>query len=255
MENKESEGRLRLGKMTSQEIANWMGISYKGTYANNPKKYFSQLDNFCDYEKVYGGVVIKEIYQDRYEKNIEEKYDRMYLESLVKHDNLITVSGTAEEQDASKYQMTKSRNRLFGDKPNNIAGASKGVLGCRTSVWAIKLKGVNNYRFLTKEEDELFSALITKVYGNVEADKLKAVQLLEDECAKRKMTVGEYQQIKQQKGLNFFGEVINKFKDLTGYQLVSATQHEVMNYFNEEINEKYKNKLLKVIKELKQEVK
>ena len=69
------------------------------------------------------------------------------------------------------------------------------------------------------------------------------------------MTVGEYQQIKQQKGLNFFGEVINKFKDITGYQLVSATQHEIMNYFSEEINEKYKNKLLKVIKELKQEVK
>ena len=56
--------------MTSQEIAEWMGISYKGTYANNPKKYLIQLDNFCDFEKIYGGVIIKEIYQSVYEKNM-----------------------------------------------------------------------------------------------------------------------------------------------------------------------------------------
>ena len=120
--------KLKLGKMTSQELAEWMGIKYT-TYRKCGKKYLSQLDNFCDYEKVYGGIIIKEIYQDTYDKNIEEKYDKMYLESLVKHNNLITVSGTAEEQKASRYQMTKSRNRLFGDKPANINLANTGLLG------------------------------------------------------------------------------------------------------------------------------
>ena len=238
--------------MTSQEIAEWMGISYKGTYDNNPKKYLIQLDNFCDFEKIYGGVIIKEIYQSVYEKNIEEKYDKMYLESLVKHNNLITVSGTAEEQKASRYQMTKSRNRLFGDKPANINLSNTGLLGQRTTIWAIKLEGANNYRELTKEENELFDTLINKVYGNVKGEQVKALKLLEKECAKQNMTVAEFQEIRKQKGLDFFGDVLCNFKNLTGYQLVSATQHEVMIFFDDkEINEKYREKLLKIIDELK----
>ena len=60
--------KLKLGKMTSQELAEQMGIKYT-TYRKCGKKYLSQLDNFCDYEKVYGGVMIKEIYQDVYDKN------------------------------------------------------------------------------------------------------------------------------------------------------------------------------------------
>lgn len=249
---KQSCEHLKIGKMTSQEIANWMGVSYKGTYANNPKKYLAQLDNFCDYEKVYGGIVIKEIYQDTYDKNIEEKYDRMYLESLIKHNNLITVSGTAEEQEVSRYQMTKSRNRLFGDKPANINLANKGLLGQRTTIWAIKLEGINSYRMLTKEEDELFDALINKIYGNIKGEQVKALKLLEKECAKQNMTIAQFQEIRKEKGLDFFSEVIQKFKNITGYQLVSATQHEVMNFFDgEKINEKYREKLLKIIAELK----
>lgn len=220
---KQSCEHLKIGKMTSQEIANWMGVSYKGTYANNPKKYLAQLDNFCDYEKVYGGIVIKEIYQDTYDKNIEEKYDRMYLESLIKHNNLITVSGTAEEQEVSRYQMTKSRNRLFGDKPANINLANKGLLGQRTTIWAIKLEGINSYRMLTKEEDELFDALINKIYGNIKGEQVKALKLLEKECAKQNMTIAQFQEIRKEKGLDFFSEVIQKFKNITGYQLVSAT--------------------------------
>ena len=81
MENKELK-HLKLGKMTSQEIAKWIGIKYS-TYSNNIEKYLIQLDNFCDFEKIYGGVIIKEIYQSVYEKNIEEKYDKMYLESTI----------------------------------------------------------------------------------------------------------------------------------------------------------------------------
>ena len=245
---------LKLGKMTGQEIAEWMGISFKGTYSKNPKKYLSQLDNFCDYEKVYGGVVIKEIYQDTYDKNIEEKYDKLYIESLVKHNNLITVSGTAEEHDVSRYYMTKSRNRLFGNKPANINLTNTGLLGQRTTVWAIKLEGTNNYRMLTVEEDELFDNLIKNVYGKIEGKQTKALKLLEKECAKQKMTVAEFQEIRKEKGLDFFGNVLCKFKETTGYQIVSATQHDVMNFFDgREINEKYREKLLKIIDELKKE--
>lgn len=68
------------------------------------------------------------------------------------------------------------------------------------------------------------------------------------------MTVAEFQEIRKEKGLDFFGNILWRFKETTGYQIVSATQHDVMNFFDSrEINEKYREKLLKIIDELKKE--
>lgn len=120
---------------------------------------------------------MKKKLQERYFGNGYEKYDKLYIESLVKHNNLITVSGTAEEHDVSRYYMTKSKNRLFGDKPANI-----GLLGQRTTIWAIKLEGTNNYRMLSAEEDELFDNLIKNVYGKLKGKQIKALKRLENDC-------------------------------------------------------------------------
>lgn len=64
------------------------------------------------------------------------------------------------------------------------------------------------------------------------------------------MTVAEFQEIRKEKGLDFFGNILWRFKETTGYQI----QHDVMNFFDSrEINEKYREKLLKIIDELKKE--
>lgn len=41
---------------------------------------------------------------------------------------------------------------MFGDKPINKDPNAQGLIGCRESVWAIKL---DNYRHLTQEENEM----------------------------------------------------------------------------------------------------
>lgn len=249
----ESIKHLKLGKMTGQEIAEWMNVKYS-TYSNNPKKYIIRLNDFCNYEIIRGGAIIKEIYQDYYEPDVQQKYDKIYLQALVEHNNLITISGTAEEHDVSRYHLTKTRNRLFGDKPINKDKMAQGILGSREQIWAIKLEGINSYRYMTKEEEQLFDALIKKIYGTLEVDKIKAVQLLEDECAKRNMSVSEYQKIKSQKGLDFFNEVIKKFKELTNYQIVNTCKHTPMQFFDEnDEHQKYRDKLLHLIEQYENE--
>jgi len=52
---------LKLGKMTSREVAQWMGVSYN-TYKNHISKYLELLSPFCEFDVVYGGIIIKEIY-------------------------------------------------------------------------------------------------------------------------------------------------------------------------------------------------
>lgn len=58
--------KLRLGKMTGQEIAEWLSISYNSTYRNNPTKQIEKLGGYCEYKQVRGGVIIDKIYMDTY---------------------------------------------------------------------------------------------------------------------------------------------------------------------------------------------
>lgn len=41
--------KLKLGKMTGKELADWFNISYDGTYRKNPSKYILRLNGYCEY--------------------------------------------------------------------------------------------------------------------------------------------------------------------------------------------------------------
>lgn len=153
--------KLKLGKMTGQEIAKWMGITY-ATYRNNPKKYLERLDDFCDFEPVRGGALIKQIYIEKYQKDLLLKQTRIYLKALKEHNNYISLTGLEKTTGLSAYQSRKIRNKLFGDLPINIKPGAHGLMGFRERVWAIKL-GDNNYRLFSPEEEEIFNTLIKKI--------------------------------------------------------------------------------------------
>ena len=89
---------LKLGKMTSRELAEWFGVSYR-SYTHKISKYLDELDLFCDFEKVYGGVIIKEIFDPIYSKNVNKKDQELFLKELDRclkeQDGLSTVAGMA----------------------------------------------------------------------------------------------------------------------------------------------------------------
>jgi hypothetical protein len=176
--------KLKLGKMTGQEIAEWLGISYNGTYRKCPKKYIQKLDEYCEYEQIRGGIVIKEIYIEEYNKNLKINTDKLYIKELEECNYLASVSGIAEKYHMSKHTVRKSRDRLFGETPVNISitAEAKGLIGSREYIWCIKLQGENNYRKMTEEEDKLFDILISQVYGSLDPKDIKAQQLILQSC-------------------------------------------------------------------------
>lgn len=247
--------KLKLGKMTGQEIADWMSISYTGTYKKSPTKYVSRLKDYCIYEQVRGGAIIKEIYIDEYNPKLKIEQDKAYLEALSKTDNnIITVSGTAKTTELSVYQATGSRDRLFGEEPINIKPGSHGLVGFRERIWAIKL-GKNQYREFTAQEEELFNTLIKQDYiDEMTPEAIKARELILKCCIEENKTAEEYQQILTENNYNFFSDVIEKFRDITGYQIGSPTRHTIAtswSYSCAEEEQKYKDYLYKVIEELK----
>lgn len=158
---------LKLGKMTGHELAKWFNISYN-TYSKNAETrhgYLNKLREYCDFDEIYGGVVIKTIYVAKYNKNLKLKAIKVYLENLKKHNNLVTMTGMEVETGISCYYLTQVRDDLFGPIPTtNTQSGAGGKIGFRELVWAIKLEGPNNYRELTSKEEELFDSLIDQNY-------------------------------------------------------------------------------------------
>ena len=224
---------LKLGKMTSQEIANWFNVSYN-SYRRDKKRYLNILQDYCQYEEVYGGIIIKEIFIKIYDKKLSKKVDKLFLKEIVTaNDQLSTISGIARKyknefenlnDSAIRKQLTKSRNKLFGE-----AVKQSGIMGSRDYVWAIKISDLNQYRFLTEEENKIFDALILAVYGNTDTEKIKGLMLLDKVFKETDMTKEEYLAIKEDKGYNFFESIISNFNAITGNQIVNVNKYELEN--------------------------
>ena len=245
---------LKIGKMTSREIAKWLGISYN-TYRNDIDKYLEKVAFFADFEKVYGGIMIKEIYISIYDRTLIKNTDKTFLQEVSScNENLAAISGIVrkykgrQNEHTIRRQFTKSRDRLFGATDNS--GKSNGIAGSREEVWAIKEDDFNYYRSFTKEEEEIFDSLILSVYGAADVDKIKWSALLDKIYQESDtMTKEEYFDLREQNGCNFFSNVIMKFKELTGLQVVHANKYDVEIRFDLDKNDAaYRDMLFAEIK-------
>ena len=245
---------LKLGKISSNDIATWFNISYN-TYRRNKQKYLTMLKEYCVFEEVYGGIIISEIFLSKYDKKMSKNMDTLFLKEIVQaNDNLSTVAGMTRKYKTQfnekvsdktiSRHFTKSRDKLFGDEVKKM-----GIMGSRDYVWAVKLSQLNEYRLLTKKEEEIFDSLILSVYGDTDLKKLKGSMALDKLFRESEMTKEEYLTIKEQKGYNFYVAIIDSFKIATGLQLVNVNKYEIEQRFDlTEEEESYRKILLKEIK-------
>lgn len=221
--------------MTTRELADWFGISY-GSFRNKANEYLDKLNHFASFSKIYGGVQIEEIYVKEYDKNLFKSIDEIFIQEIAdSNTKLATISGLSRKyrtqlnlkDSAARKQFTKSRDKLFGTIKEDQDYSTGGIMGNRSYRWVIKLDDFNNYRELNQEENELFNALITQTYSGIEPERIKAAAVLEKRFKESDMTKEEYFELKEVYGLNFFYEVIEKFKTFTGYQIVCANLYDI----------------------------
>ena len=231
---------LRLGKMSSREIAQWFGISYN-YYKGHIGKFLDLLIPYCDFEAVYGGIIISNIYCSVYDKTLFTKDKELVLEEITSciqtQDGLATVSGmarkfTAQEhydnENTARRRLSLAANQLFGETKGLT---SHGEAGVREYMWAIKVDDCNHYRMLTEKENEIFNNIISSVYCS-EPEKVKKACLLEQQLKQKKINVDEYFEQKDILGLNLFTDCIFKFRELTGEIIIRCTKHELMESYD-----------------------
>lgn len=223
---------LRLGKMTSKEIAEWMGISYN-SYKNYITKRLEYLTNFAVFEKVYGGVDIKEIIIPYYIKNISIE-DKYYVDAIKETKNgLATIAGIVRKLKRDKPEfkdiseetlyrrMAKAGDRTFG---KTVDSTSKGTHGTRHYIWAIKVDDYNYYRHMTQEEETVYKEIRNK-YCKDKAEIIEKEALLKDAYKKKEISAQEYADKSLE--MDFFNCVLVEFVEETGLKLVRTTEHEL----------------------------
>lgn len=231
---------LKLGKMSSQEVAKWLGMSYN-SYKNNINKHLEKLIPYCEFVKIYGGIEVTAIYQAVYDKGQVLRDKELVLEEITSciqtQDGLATVSGmarkfTAQEhydnENTARRRLSLAANQLFGETKGLT---SHGEAGVREYMWAIKIDDYNHYRMLTDKENEVFNNIISSVYSS-EPEKVKKACLLEQQLKQKKINIDEYFEQKDILGLNLFTDCIFKFKELTGEMIVRCTKHELMESYD-----------------------
>lgn len=164
--------KLRTGVMKSQQLAQWFGVSYN-TYRKDTKNRLEILKKYCKFEKVWGGIDIKQVYLDTYDKELTDKMIN-FLSDIIHNtnDGLSTFSGMTRKRffDAGKnftekqFKKEYEEVRYYGNKgfgtlkrenkgKDNI---SKGLLGTKSYVWAVRDGWYNQYRELTDQEWAIF---------------------------------------------------------------------------------------------------
>lgn len=221
--------------MKTQELATWFGVSF-GHFRNTSTDFYDKLFDFCDYEKVYGGIIIKEIYFNTYDKSLSIINEINAVEEIrrciVEQCGLSTISGMARVFTARKFypsertaerRLTKILTRLFGITKDK---GSVGELGSREYIWAIKLDDLNHYRFITDEENMIFDSIISRYYAE-RPEQIKQDELYKDAVFGNEMTPEEYfLHIQEEPSMTFY-DCLMQFLAKTGHMIARATKYDV----------------------------
>lgn len=227
---------LKLGKMTSQELAAWFGYSYNTFRSKKKPELMKHLPQYCDYEEIYGGIIVKEIYIGEYisdfKKDIEAYHEQVKKYPLNSISNIVEEIGELPRyknlsDSQKKRRMTKAGVIGYGiTKAQN----SSGIYGTRNYQWSIKLDkvepGQKPYRDLTQEEQSIFNKYTSAIFGK-KPDVVQNLKLLDEEFKTTNMTKEDY--LKHDARLAFDGtfmDVIFAFREETGLMIVRATSHE-----------------------------
>lgn len=236
---------LKLGKMTTKEIADWMGISYSG-FRKRKKEKLETLRYFADFDEVYGGVYIKEIFQSVFDKNVS-KDNAIYMKELRKTANGIStcagMTRVLKKEEVPPYfelsdttiakRLSKAGYRLFGPYQGN------GEVGNRKMIWAIELDKYNHYRELNDEENEILKELVGNYYSE-KPDLILKNELLDREYAENSsMSKEEYLAKKDALNTKSWRDIVDNFKVRTGFKLIHATLHNENILVRERIDKMY----------------
>lgn len=225
---------LKLGKITSKELAEWFGLSY-GAYRNAKKEKLGELADYADFEEIYGGVLIKKIrggttylkegrksreivlkaFDEEWSENGIDTCSNVAIKIYDKHRNELAIAP------ATTYNYTiEARNELYG-KP---FGAD-GKLGNCHYIWVKATDqedGTKILELFNEEEEKIKKELMNKYFStDAEKEVMVAEMVNRGELTKEEA----YDTLVEMKHLNNAGFMAFKaeLEEKIGYPVLKGT--------------------------------
>lgn len=206
--------QLQLGKISTKDLASWFGIGYQ-SFRNSKEQKLEELRLYCDFDEVYGGVFVKEIYDYSnitYTKEGKKNYDivkssfdeewsasgidtcsNVAIKIYDKHKNELTIG------DNTTYNyVIKARNELYGRPFMNL-----GELGSCVYIWCRKEYDEENnvvvYTEFTDEEQKIKKELMQKYFSTDVEKEIMVAEMVDH----KEITEAEaYRVLRDMKNLN-----------------------------------------------------
>lgn len=248
--------QLQLGFMSSQEIADWFGLTY-GSFKNKRQNRLQALREYCAYTPVRGGITITKIFYDTYDGDLSKKDVQTAVKYVNQQQKLQNVerpllSGSMMAQDlvragdpeylkiteaSGQNKARRSLSKAYGTP--GFANKEDyppipGPYGRRYWIWATKDYLHNRYVPFTEEDWEAFSEAFYPTEQNKQRYIQSAETLIFYALEAGELTPEEFtKEIKDAKSFNF--KLSAKiFKNLTGKILVRCQEFELNTSFAEE---------------------
>lgn len=178
--------KLRLGKMSTKELAEWFGLAYS-TFRKRKENLLKELNDYCLYDSIYGGVQIKYIYVEEYvnskqnnnykivESHVDEEWDKSGLDTKInvakkiysKHQSELTI-----KQSTTYNYVRKAANVLYG--PANNYNQSGLIGNCWYKICIVNENGIR--RQLTEEEQKRRREIRQKYCSDEEKEKREDIE-------------------------------------------------------------------------------
>lgn len=192
---------LKLGKMTTAEIAEWAGVKEITISKNKVKWCEKKLSKYAKYELVYGGVIIHEIIEPIYSQKPKEQVKKLTKKCWgigdFKVDTQVNVARKVAAQiTPSDLLSTSTLKRYVGDAKREMYGVAKKREGydgyCK---WVFcKVDQYGQAIPFTSQENEIKKELLDK-YIKTDADKLIDIKGASKDLANGDMTIEEYNEL------------------------------------------------------------
>lgn len=176
--------QLRLGKISTRELADWFGIGYNSLRVRKEQK-LEELKLYCEFKEIYGGINIIKIFDEdnvEYNKKNEKNYEiiKSSFDEQWNDNGLDTCSNVAYKiydkykneldiRDTTAYNYTlKAKKELYG-----VPYTSFGTLGRCVYLWCKKELNEDGTLIFTQftDEEEKIKKDLMKEFFSTDAEK------------------------------------------------------------------------------------
>lgn len=214
---------LKLGKMTTQELADWFCTS-KNNFSKHKTTFMQKLRDYCEFEAIYGGVIVSKISKYVYVKNPNYQIVVDNIENTWSETGLDTCAHVGEQiyekhKDQLKVKVETTQRHTAQARNEKWGNPKEEDSKCYYML--CKKDAAGTPIFLSEKEIEIKERLLQKWFGTADEKTVIVQSMIDNQEITSEEAWETYSKL-MRLPKSYIG-FMNEFKRETGIQLIRGT--------------------------------